>query len=87
MTTATAPARRGTDPIFTPLTFPSGLAITNRVPRSNISGCSDNYDGSGAIARVNWEERFARGGVGAISPRSAGPRAGPGAAEPRPHRR
>jgi 2,4-dienoyl-CoA reductase-like NADH-dependent reductase (Old Yellow Enzyme family) len=54
------------DPVFTPLTFPSGLTIKNRVVRSNISGRIDNYDGSGTMARVNWEEQFARGGVGAV---------------------
>jgi len=54
------------DPIFQPLTFGSGLVVKNRVFRSSISGRIDNYDGSGAPARVGWEERFARGGVGAI---------------------
>jgi 2,4-dienoyl-CoA reductase-like NADH-dependent reductase (Old Yellow Enzyme family) len=34
--------------------------------RSSISGRFDDYDGSGTQTRVNWEERFARGGVGAI---------------------
>jgi len=54
------------DPIFTPLTFPSGLTVKNRVMRSNISGRIDNYDGSGTMARVNWEAQFARGGVGTV---------------------
>jgi 2,4-dienoyl-CoA reductase (NADPH2) len=31
-----------------------------------MSGRFDNYDGSGNQARINWETRFARGGVGAI---------------------
>lgn len=53
------------DPIFTPLRFRS-LTVKNRLFRSSISGRIDNYDGSGTRARVNWEERFARGGVGAI---------------------
>ena len=54
------------DPIFQELRFPSGLTVKNRVFRSNISGRFDNYDGSGNQARINWETRFARGGVGAI---------------------
>lgn len=53
------------DPIFTPLEFPN-LKVKNRIFRSSISGRFDNYDGSGSYARLNWEEKFARGGVGAI---------------------
>lgn len=53
------------DPIFEPLRF-RNLEIKNRILRSNISGRFDNYDGSGTQARINWEEKFARGGVGAI---------------------
>src|SRR5262249_25451545 len=51
--------------IFSPLRFRS-LTVGNRLFRSSISGTFDNYDGSGTPARVNWEEKFARGGVGAI---------------------
>jgi 2,4-dienoyl-CoA reductase (NADPH2) len=51
--------------IFQPLHF-RNLTVKNRLFRSNISGRFDNYDGSGAQARINWEESFARGGVGAI---------------------
>jgi len=50
---------------FTPLQFKS-LEVKNRIFRSNISGRFDNYDGSGTQTRINWEVRFARGGVGAI---------------------
>jgi 2,4-dienoyl-CoA reductase-like NADH-dependent reductase (Old Yellow Enzyme family) len=53
------------DIIFQPLTFRS-LTVKNRLFRSSISGRWDNYDGSGTQTRINWEERFARGGVGAI---------------------
>lgn len=53
------------DSIFEPLTF-RNLTVKNRLFRSNISGRFDNYDGSGNPARINWETRFARGGVGAI---------------------
>jgi 2,4-dienoyl-CoA reductase-like NADH-dependent reductase (Old Yellow Enzyme family) len=53
------------DPIFQPLEF-RNLTVKNRVFRSNISGRFDNYDGSGNQARINWELKFARGGVGAI---------------------
>jgi 2,4-dienoyl-CoA reductase-like NADH-dependent reductase (Old Yellow Enzyme family) len=53
------------DPIFEPLAF-RNLTVKNRVFRSNVSGRFDNYDGSGNQARINWELKFARGGVGAI---------------------
>ena len=53
------------DPIFQPLKF-KNLTVKNRIFRSNIAGRLDNYDGSGNQARINWETKFARGGVGAI---------------------
>lgn len=53
------------DVIFQPLKF-RHLTVKNRIFRSSISGRWDNYDGSGNQARINWEEKFARGGVGAI---------------------
>ena len=53
------------DVIFEPLEF-RNLTVKNRVFRSNIAGRFDNYDGSGNQSRINWELKFARGGVGAI---------------------
>ncbi len=53
------------DVLFEPLRF-RNLTVKNRILRSNVSGRFDNYDGSGTQARINWEEKFARGGVGAI---------------------
>jgi 2,4-dienoyl-CoA reductase-like NADH-dependent reductase (Old Yellow Enzyme family) len=53
------------DILFTPLQF-KNLTLKNRILRSNISGRFDNYDGSGNPARINWELKFARGGVAAI---------------------
>lgn len=55
----------GQDIIFQPLRF-RHLKVKNRIFRSSMSGRFDNYDGSGTQARINWEERFAQGGVGAI---------------------
>ncbi len=51
--------------LFAPLAF-RNLTVKNRVFRSNVSGRFDNYDGSGTQTRINWELKFARGGVGAI---------------------
>ena len=53
------------DAIFQPLTF-KNLTVKNRIFRSNIAGRLDNYDGSGNQARINWEVKFAAGGVGGI---------------------
>ena len=53
------------DVIFTPLRF-RNLEVKNRVFRSNISGRFDNEDGSLTQTRINWECKFAKGGVGAI---------------------
>ena len=53
------------DPIFTALKF-RNLTVKNRVFRSNISGRFDNDDGSLTQTRINWETKFAKGGVGAV---------------------
>ena len=53
------------DVIFQPLKLRT-LTLKNRILRSGISGCWDNEDGSGTDTRINWETKFARGGVGAI---------------------
>jgi 2,4-dienoyl-CoA reductase-like NADH-dependent reductase (Old Yellow Enzyme family) len=53
------------DPLFEPLQF-RNLTVKNRLFRANISGRFDYYNGSGTQARINFEERFARGGVGTI---------------------
>src|SRR5215211_2592376 len=63
--TTSSELMRTDDPIFQPLRF-RNLEVKNRVFRSSISGRIDNYDGSGTQARINWEAKFARGGVGAI---------------------
>lgn len=53
------------DLIWSPIEFPN-LSLKNRLLRSSISGRIDNYNGSGTLARINFERRFARGGAGAI---------------------
>ena len=53
------------DTLFQPLIF-RNLTVKNRLFRSNVAGRFDNFDGSGNQARINWELKFARGGVGAI---------------------
>ncbi len=51
--------------IFEPLQFRK-LAVRNRLFRSSISGRFDNYDGSGTQTRIDWDVKFARGGIGAV---------------------
>ena len=53
------------DVLFSPLRF-RNLEVKNRVFRSNISGRFDNEDGSLTQTRINWETKFAAGGVGGI---------------------
>ncbi|MEB3829497.1 NADH:flavin oxidoreductase [Phormidium sp. CCY1219] len=53
------------DIIFAPLQC-RNLTLKNRILRSNTYGNFDNPDGTGTTARLKWEEKFARGGVGAI---------------------
>src|SRR4030095_16206383 len=59
------------DPIFQPLTI-NGVTFKNRVFRSSLGGRVDYYDGSMSEARIAWDRRFARGGVGAIISSNAG---------------
>src|SRR5215210_6334346 len=54
-----------TDSVFSPLRF-RNLELKNRVLRSSLAGRFDGYDGTGLRPRINFELRFARGGVGAI---------------------
>jgi 2,4-dienoyl-CoA reductase-like NADH-dependent reductase (Old Yellow Enzyme family) len=51
--------------VFEPLRFRT-LEVRNRVFRSSLAGRFNNYDGTGTQTHVNWDLRFARGGVGAI---------------------
>jgi 2,4-dienoyl-CoA reductase-like NADH-dependent reductase (Old Yellow Enzyme family) len=48
-----------------PLRFRT-LEVKNRVFRSSLAGRFNNYDGTGTRTHVNWDLKFARGGVGAI---------------------
>jgi 2,4-dienoyl-CoA reductase-like NADH-dependent reductase (Old Yellow Enzyme family) len=54
-----------TSAIFEPLRF-RNLTVKNRIFRSSTGGRWDTYDGSGTQARINWDLKTARGGVGAI---------------------
>jgi len=54
-----------TSVIFEPLSFRK-LEVKNRVFRSSLAGRFNNYDGTGNQTHVNWDLKFARGGVGAI---------------------
>jgi 2,4-dienoyl-CoA reductase-like NADH-dependent reductase (Old Yellow Enzyme family) len=51
--------------IFAPLKF-RHLEVKNRLFRSNLSGMFDEYNGYGGHTRLNWEEKFAKGGIGCI---------------------
>jgi len=51
--------------VFDPIRFRS-LEVKNRVFRSSLAGRFNNYDGTGTQIHVNWDLKFARGGVGAI---------------------
>lgn len=53
------------DPIFEPLVLPN-LTLKNRVLRSSVGGLFDHYDGSGSWVRINWDEKFAAGGVAGV---------------------
>ncbi len=58
-------AAEGTQAIFEPLKF-RDLEVKNRVMRSSLAGRFNNYDGTGTQTHINWDLKFARGGVGAI---------------------
>src|SRR6266540_4828896 len=51
--------------IFEPLRF-RNLEVKNRVFRSSLAGRFNNYDVTGTQTHINWDLKFARGGVGAI---------------------
>jgi 2,4-dienoyl-CoA reductase-like NADH-dependent reductase (Old Yellow Enzyme family) len=51
--------------VFDPLRFRQ-LEVKNRVFRSSLAGRFNNYDGTGTQIHMNWDLKFARGGIGAI---------------------
>ena len=59
------------DLIFQPLKF-RNLTVKNRIFRSNISGRFDNEDGSLTQTRINWECKFAAGGIGGFGHSTGG---------------
>ena len=59
------PAMTNNAAIFEPLRFPT-FEVKNRVFRSSLAGRFNNYDGTGTQIHMNWDLKFARGGVGAI---------------------
>jgi 2,4-dienoyl-CoA reductase-like NADH-dependent reductase (Old Yellow Enzyme family) len=54
-----------TEVVFRPLEF-RRLTVKNRIFRSSLAGRFNNYDGAGTQTHINWDLRFARGGVGTI---------------------
>jgi 2,4-dienoyl-CoA reductase (NADPH2) len=54
-----------TSVIFEPLRMRT-LELKNRVLRSSLAGRFNSYDGMGTPVHMNWDLKFARGGVGAI---------------------
>jgi 2,4-dienoyl-CoA reductase-like NADH-dependent reductase (Old Yellow Enzyme family) len=54
-----------TSVVFEPLRFRT-LEVKNRVFRSSLAGRFNDYDGMGTPTHMNWDLKFARGGVGTI---------------------
>ena len=53
------------DVIFTPLKF-NNLEVENQISGPAYPAAFDNEDGSLTQTRINWECKFAKGGIGAI---------------------
>jgi 2,4-dienoyl-CoA reductase-like NADH-dependent reductase (Old Yellow Enzyme family) len=60
-----SPRHSSASAIFEPLRFRT-LTVKNRVFRSSLAGRFNNYDGTGTRIHLNWDLKFARGGVGTI---------------------